>query len=99
MSKADYYFEKHMNDSVKEAILMLSEASRFISFAEEYAASNGEFEELRNLVAHCDTIKENLKAFLRWEEPKEYAEIVTREYDHADAVKRATENLCGEDEE
>lgn len=91
MSKVDYYFEKHMNESVKEAMMMLSEASRFISFAEEYAGSNGEFEELRRLDAHCNAIKENLKAFLRWEESKEYAEIVTREYDHADAVKRATE--------
>lgn len=26
-------------------------------------------------------------------------EITTREYDHAEAISRATENLCGEEEE
>ena len=33
------------------------------------------------------------------EKPKECVEIVTREYDHAEAISRATENLCGEEEE
>ena len=80
MSKVDYYFEKHMNESVKEAMAMLSEASRFISFAEEYAASNGEFEKLRNLTAHCDAIKESLKAFLRWGEQTTPIERAAKAY-------------------
>lgn len=89
MSKIDYYFDKHMNESVKEAMMMISEASRFISFAEEYAASNGEFEELKNLAAHCDAIKENLKAFLRWGEQTTPIERAVKAY----------AELCGEEDE
>ena len=38
---------------------------------------------------------------LKKAEEKEYVEvkITTREYDHAEAIKRATENLCGGEEE
>lgn len=33
------------------------------------------------------------------DEPKGCIEVITKEYDHADAIRKATENLCGEEEE
>lgn len=56
-----------------------------------------EYMEFRKLV---NPPKTRFVTTLKDEEPKECleVEVTTREYDHAEAIKRATENLCGEEE-
>lgn len=55
-----------------------------------------EFE--RALVYIAEVIIKTFGKDVGVQEPKEYAEIITKEYDHADAIRRATEEM-GEIEE